>query len=75
MKAVLEPVVFLNWHSTYQTDSQAHINIQYNLLVTHGMLTGCGQYVNPITQTQTGQQDYFQPVSNLAFKALKAFTS
>lgn len=33
MKAVLEPVVFLNWSSAYddQAKSQTHVNIQYNI--------------------------------------------
>ena len=63
----------LNWCSAYddQVESQTCINIQLNLPVTRDMLTGCRQYVNPITQAQTEQQTYFQQVSDLAFKALK----
>lgn len=61
MKVVLESVVFLNWRSAYddQAKSQAHINIQHNLPVTHDEFMGRGKYVNPVTQAQIAQQAYF----------------
>lgn len=72
MRGVLEPAVFLSWHSAYddQSESRAHVNVQYNIPVIHDMLPDNGQYVNPIT----GQQAYFQKVSGLVFEALKMCT-
>lgn len=66
--------VFLNCCSAYddQAKSQGHFNIQYNIPATYDILKGCSQYVNPVTWAQIGQQVYFQEVSDLTFKALKA---
>lgn len=45
-QAVLESVVFLNWHSSYddQVESQSRLNLHYVLENTLDMLT-TGQYV------------------------------
>lgn len=50
LKAVLEPTVFLNWCST-----QACLNLQYNLPISQDMLTGHGQYIDPVSQGTIGQ--------------------
>ncbi|KAL6038380.1 hypothetical protein STEG23_021943 [Scotinomys teguina] len=57
MKAVLEPMVFLNWQAAYddQMEVQACFNIQYNITVSHKMLMDQEPYVNPVTQAQIGQ--------------------
>lgn len=76
MKAVLDSTVFLNWHTAYekQSETKAHLNIQYNIAISLDMLTGRGQYVSPMTQAQIGLHACFQQVSDLAFKALKSCT-
>lgn len=65
MKAVFEAAVFLNWHSAMMARPNFRPILIYNITflpegLTHDMLTIHGQYINPITRGQIGQQAYFQ---------------
>lgn len=74
LRAVLEPAVFLNWHSAYDehAETPAHVHIRNGIPVTLDMLMGRGNYTDPVAQSMVGVYAYFHQVSNLAFKALKA---
>lgn len=50
------------------------MNLLINILVTLDMLTVWGNFVHLIRHAQIGQQAYYQQISDLAFKALKACT-
>lgn len=58
--------LFLNWWSAYQdlTETQAHLNLDYNHNITLVMLTIHGANINPVIQATIGQHAYFngQPV-------------
>jgi hypothetical protein len=51
LKAVLGPAMFWNWQSAYQdlAESQAGLNLEYNLNITLDMMTGHGAYIDPVT--------------------------
>lgn len=67
-----EELIF--WYSAYddQAKAQAHLNLHYGFDITLDMLTGHGQCIDLVSQSTIGQYAYFQQVSDLTFKALKA---
>lgn len=73
LKAIFHLSVFLQWRSAYDdvVETQVHTYLQFGLNVTLDMLTGRGQYIDPVSQSMISLHAYFQQVSDLAFKALK----
>ena len=76
LKACLDPPAFLQWRAAYDdmAEGQAHTNIQYQLPITLDMLTGHGNFIDPVSHSLIGIPQYFVQVKDMALQSLKSCT-